>query len=152
MSETPPNFFTFRYRQRLHGSRAFDAVFNARCRKNLGPLSILTRPNDLTYNRLGLVVPRRVGSAPKRHRIKRMIREAFRLGQHEVPAGYDMVIVVRPHTPATLEEYRDWLAQGLDQAQREWGRRRRREQERDVPSTPPPTSPPSESPPPCSPD
>jgi ribonuclease P protein component len=41
--------------------------------------------------RLGLVVPRRVGSAVERNRIKRKLREAFRRNAHRLPA-VDLVI------------------------------------------------------------
>lgn len=57
--------------------------------------------------RLGLSVPRRVGTAVKRNRVKRMLREAFRLSQHHLPAGLDLVVGVQPHDEAPLEAYID---------------------------------------------
>ena len=54
---------------------------------------------------LGLSVAARVGTAPRRNRIKRLLREAFRLMQHDFPRPYDLVIVVRPHEPLILAEY-----------------------------------------------
>jgi ribonuclease P protein component len=98
MGESPRRY-PFSHRQRLHGSRAFAAVFDAQMRKNLGVI--------------GLSVPRRVGGAVVRVRIKRRLREAFRLGQHDVPAGYDLVVVVRPHEALAVAEYQALLADGI---------------------------------------
>ena len=115
----------YRYRpcQRLRHRRDFDAVFDARCRKNVGPLAARGRPNTLTYNRLGMIVPRRVGSAVVRNRIRRLLREAFRLMQHDAPAGYDVVVQVHPHRPATLQDYQRWLARAIADIDAEWRRR-----------------------------
>lgn len=101
--------FTFRHRQRLHGRLAFAEVFAARLRKTAGPIVVCARPNGLGYFRLGLSVSRRVGGAVVRNRIKRRLREAFRLGQHDWPGGYDIVVVVRPHEPANPAEYQRLL-------------------------------------------
>lgn len=46
---------------------------------------------SLPHARLGLSVSRKVGNAVVRNRWKRLIREAFRLHEHELPAGIDLV-------------------------------------------------------------
>jgi RNase P protein component len=38
-----------------------------------------------------------------------MLRESMRLLQHELPWGYDYVLVVRPHDPLSLAEYQKLL-------------------------------------------
>lgn len=48
-----------------------------------------------SHPRLGLSVPKRVGSAVERNRWKRRIREAFRTAQSEFAAGLDLVVVPR---------------------------------------------------------
>lgn len=104
-----PRRYRFRHAQRLHGGRAFAAVFAARLRKRAGPLTVCARVNDLPYCRLGLSVSRRVGGAVVRNRIKRLLREAFRLCQHDWPRGYDLVVIVHPHDPLTLAAYQKLL-------------------------------------------
>ncbi|MCI5131616.1 MAG: ribonuclease P protein component [Candidatus Electrothrix sp. EH2] len=52
-------------------------------------------------NRLGISVPRKVGNAVRRNRIKRIIREAFRLHREVFPQGADIVFAVRPGFPLT---------------------------------------------------
>lgn len=55
---------------------------------------------------LGLSVGRRLGAAVQRNRLKRLIREAFRLEAGALPAGFDLVCIPRPDSGATLEDYR----------------------------------------------
>ncbi len=52
--------------------------------------------NGLAWSRLGLSVSKRVGNAVCRHRIRRRIREAFRLSKAELPVGWDIVCVAKP--------------------------------------------------------
>ena len=39
-----------------------------------------------------------------RNRIRRLIRESFRLLQHDLPRGYDFVVTLRPHEPLAQAE------------------------------------------------
>ena len=43
--------------------------------------------------RLGMAVTKKTGSAVWRNRVRRLVRECFRLEQEHVPAGYDYVVV-----------------------------------------------------------
>ena len=96
---------TFPRRMRLGHGRDFSRAYAGQVRRAAGPLLVFAIPNELPHPRLGLSVSRRVGNAVRRNLIKRRLREAFRLGQNELPAGYDLVVVVRPHDPLPLEEY-----------------------------------------------
>jgi ribonuclease P protein component len=66
-------------------------------------------PNGLPHPRLGLSVSRRVGGAVLRNRWKRLIREAFRISQHQLPQGVDLVVIPRGEADPELER----LAQSL---------------------------------------
>lgn len=101
--------YTFTKAQRVRGRNEFAAVFDARMRQSRGPLTVYALPTGESSARLGLSVPRRVGTAPRRNRVKRLLREAFRLMQHDFPRAYDIVVVVRPHEPLILAEYQRML-------------------------------------------
>ena len=47
------------------------------------------------YNRLGITVSRKLGSAVKRNRVRRLIAESFRLSADSQKKGYDFVVVGR---------------------------------------------------------
>lgn len=58
--------------------------------------------NGLPHPRLGLSVSRKVGGAVQRNRWKRLLREAFRLRQWELPKGVDLVVIPRAGQTPTL--------------------------------------------------
>lgn len=47
-------------------------------------------------SRVGVVVGRNVGSAVRRNRARRLLREVFRLHQHELAQPAELVLVARP--------------------------------------------------------
>ena len=55
--------------------------------------TIIAQPNGRDITRLGIAVSKRVGHSVKRNRLKRLIREFFRLHKDMLPAGYDLVII-----------------------------------------------------------
>jgi ribonuclease P protein component len=97
----------------LRAKSDFDAVFDARVREVGGPLAFHARANELAFTRFGMSVSRKVGNAVKRNRIRRKLREAFRLSQHELPRGLDVVAVVRPHAPLELGEYQRLMSAAM---------------------------------------
>lgn len=50
---------------------------------------------DDRVKRLGISISRRVGGAAQRNRIKRLLRESFRLHKNGLPEGVDVVAIVR---------------------------------------------------------
>jgi ribonuclease P protein component len=71
------------------------------CRPDRDTLfSVHVRPNSLGHARMGMTVSRRVStSAVVRNRIKRCVRENFRMAQ-TILAGLDLVVVARPPAAA----------------------------------------------------
>jgi ribonuclease P protein component len=90
---------------RLTGESAFAAVYKSGRKSIRGPLVIFAMANDLPHSRWGLSVSRRIGTAVKRNRIKRLIRESIRLLRPELFKGYDVIIVIKPHETMKLEDY-----------------------------------------------
>ena len=127
---------TFRARHRVSRDADYRAALRAKLRKGAGPLVVFARATDHAEQaehaepRLGLSVGRRVGNAVRRNRIKRLLREAFRLDRDRLPApptgAYDLVVSVKPHEPAGLSAYRGWLADAARRADAEHRKRARR--------------------------
>lgn len=82
--------------KRLLTPRQFKAVFDSPDGKVPGrSVLLLIRENQLEHPRLGLAISKKnVRLAVERNRIKRQIRESFRLNQDEL-SGLDIVVIAR---------------------------------------------------------
>lgn len=89
---------TFPKSRRLRKSSEFARVYGANVFVADECLVMQGIQNGTTDTRLGISVSRKVGNAVVRNNWKRLVREAFRLQQHELPSGMD--IVVRPRKGA----------------------------------------------------
>lgn len=102
--------------RRLSGRKAFSRVFGGRHSAGNRFLVVYAMPNELAFSRLGLTVGRRQGNAVRRNRVKRILREAFRLESGSLPAGYDLVCVPRAGVDLTLEAARRSLISVAERA------------------------------------
>ena len=103
----------FRKSQHLRKGDEFEAVYQKKQRAGDQHLLIFGSTNQLTWTRIGLSVSRKHGGAVVRNRIKRLLREAYRLEQHNLPEGLDLVLIPRLRSGATLGEYRESLVRLL---------------------------------------
>ncbi|CAL4317683.1 ribonuclease P protein component [Buchnera aphidicola] len=88
------NYF-FKKKSRLLKSKNFKYVFSNPYSKNTFQINVLSRFNLLDYPRLGLSVSRKnIKDAYKRNTIKRVIRETFRLLQHEL-ISMDFIVIAK---------------------------------------------------------
>jgi ribonuclease P protein component len=84
----------FSKRQRLLKNSQFKAVLIERKRRSNRLLRVYVARNDLDYARLGVSVGRSCGNAIARNRLKRLMRESFRLCQAEITPGLDYVVMM----------------------------------------------------------
>ncbi|RJP35917.1 MAG: ribonuclease P protein component [Phycisphaerales bacterium] len=80
----------------LKGDRAFRRILGNGRRASDARLTVLIEDNGSSRSRLGIRVGRQVGKAVFRTRVRRRLREAFRRNLDRIPAGIDIVCIVRP--------------------------------------------------------
>lgn len=93
--------------------RDFARAYEQGVRVRGAVLSLVMVANGLERSRLGLSIGKSIWkSAVKRNRVRRVFRESFRLTQHELPAGFDLVaIAAQPKLEPQLEgTCREWIA------------------------------------------
>jgi len=88
--DSPDQRFLKKYRIKLRND--FQIVYDAGTVIADGTLVIHGVRNAKGYSRIGLSIPRKVGTAPVRNQWKRWIREAFRLQRCDMPIGLDLII------------------------------------------------------------
>jgi ribonuclease P protein component len=80
----------------LRKSQEFEQVYKKGKRVYADGFTLIYRRNEIGYNRLGISVHRQIKGVVKRNRIKRIIRESFRLAREVYPGEADIVVAVKP--------------------------------------------------------
>ncbi|MFO1095435.1 MAG: ribonuclease P protein component [Planctomycetaceae bacterium] len=119
--------------RRLTSTADFERVYALQERAGDTHLLIFAAPNPVGTTRIGLSVSRRHGNSVVRHRIKRLLREAYRMIQHELPEGVDLVLVPRAGVDSNVEDYCESLKSLVPRL----ARRLKRRAEAPVASPPP---------------
>jgi ribonuclease P protein component len=80
---------------RLRSKLQFDAIYASGRRIDDRFFGLRIKPNGLSHPRLGLAVAvKTAGGGVARNRLRRLVRESFRLVQHELPA-VDVVVAAK---------------------------------------------------------
>jgi ribonuclease P protein component len=95
---------SFRPHERIKNPADFKRAFDRKRSASNDAIIVYGVENGLEYCRLGLSVSKkRVRKAHDRNRVKRVLREAFRLAKAELPTGVDLVVVPRGGTVGFAE-------------------------------------------------
>ncbi len=104
-------------RHRLSRSRDFDAVYrHGRSVSTRFLILYSFSRDDDAEPRLGIAVPKGIGNAPVRSKIKRRLREVWRARVESLPTGQDYVLIVRPGLveAADVRGF-EWLGERVDE-------------------------------------
>jgi len=104
-------------RHRLSRSRDFDSVYrHGRSVSTRFLVLYWFARDDGDEPRLGIAVPRQLGGAVVRNRVKRQLRETWRSLLDRVPAQNDYVLIARPGLPDAIEARgAEWLRDRVDE-------------------------------------
>lgn len=83
----------------MNRNQDFQRLYRCGAFCSLGSAVLYAMPNQRAENRLGITAGKKVGNAVKRNRAKRVIREAYRAVEANMPIGLDIVIVARNGLP-----------------------------------------------------
>lgn len=80
---------------RLCRNKSFQAVYRGGKSYANRQLVVYVLPQRGRGRRVGFAAGKRLGSAVVRNRVKRLLREAYRLEQHRLADGFDLILVGR---------------------------------------------------------
>ena len=102
---------------RLSRSRDFDAVYRQGRSVSSRFLVLYWFPQEEpAAPRFGFSVPKAVGGAVERNKIKRQLRDVWRERLERVPEGHDYVLIVRSGLPeAVAANGFEWLGERVDE-------------------------------------
>jgi len=93
----------FTKKQRILIRREFNEVFVIKNSASDQNIIIYIKYNTFQYNRLGIVIGKKVGNAVRRNRFKRIVREAFRMSEFETNCCFDIVVLPRKPLDTALK-------------------------------------------------
>jgi len=86
---------TYRRSERLTRQADFRDLVTNGAKHNTQYLLFCCRENGLTIPRFGVASPKKLGVAPVRNRCRRRIRELIRTNKERMPAGKDILVIIR---------------------------------------------------------
>ena len=85
-----------RFTESLRKNHQFQSVYKGGRSLANKYLIMYIKENGMEQNRIGISVSKKVGNSVVRHRVKRLIKESYRLHENIFNSGLDVVIVARP--------------------------------------------------------
>lgn len=90
---------TYRKPERITSRSRYQTIYKQGVWRSSKNFTVITCDNTQGAKRLGITVTKKTGNAVTRNRIKRLIREFFRLNKILFPAGHDVVIMAKKNAP-----------------------------------------------------
>ena len=90
---------SYRKLERITKTSRFRAIYQQGIWKASRNFTTITCRNDQGIKRLGVTVSKKAGNAVRRNRIKRLVREFFRLKKVLFPEGCDVVVMAKKNMP-----------------------------------------------------
>lgn len=81
--------------ERLRSNAQFSEVYRTHRSFADDFLVMYIRKNGESFNRVGVSVSKKIGNSVVRHRVKRLVKEAFRNSEDMFNSGLDIVVVAR---------------------------------------------------------
>jgi ribonuclease P protein component len=102
---------SFRLTPSMHLRRPqdFEMAYKTGERAGDAHLLVFAFTNGLSQTRVGLSVSKKHGSAVRRNLKRRRLKEAFRLLNHELPQGLDLILIPRQRDDSTLRDFQTSL-------------------------------------------
>ncbi len=97
--------FSFKKKERIILSRDFKRVMRLGKRRASRNFILFTAESEHPFHRLGIVAKKEIGPATFRNRIKRYIREFFRLHKHQIKGCLDIILLIKAN--CSIHRYKD---------------------------------------------
>ena len=91
---------SYRKLERVTSSSRYRAIYRQGVWSSSRNFTSVTYNNTQGIKRLGITVSKKAGNAVKRNRIKRLLREFFRLNKDLFPAGCDVILMAKKNIPS----------------------------------------------------
>lgn len=86
---------SFQPEERIRNRQDYLRIYDQGKKTYTRNFTIITSSNQTGIKRLGTAVGKKVGNAVKRNKIKRLLREFFRLNKNRFPDSQDTVIIAK---------------------------------------------------------
>lgn len=97
--------FRFTKKERITQPQDFRTVMKFGRRVSSRSFILFIQKNENAFHRLGIVIKKEVGPATFRNRLKRYVREFFRLHHHRIKGSYDIILMIKKG--GSLNGYRE---------------------------------------------